>query len=81
MGPEDLLVVPDNKFFRKRGMLEWVFQPYDVAGHLMAEGGKPIPPKKYQAYLKTVLPPKYLASEEFAKYCREADAHHDGGGW
>ncbi len=79
--PKDLLHLSDAKFFRKRGMPELVFQPYDVQGRLMTEGGKSVSPKKYQEYLRTALPAKYLASEEFAKYCREADAHHAGGGW
>jgi hypothetical protein len=70
--PSDLLTVPDNRFFRKRGQPEWVFQPYDVRGKLLTEGGKPLGPEAYARHLRTVLPPKYVASEEFAKYCREA---------
>ena len=73
--PKDLLTVPANTFFRKRGMAEWIYQPYDTAGRLMTEGGKPIPPKAYADYLKTVLPAKFTASEEFTKYCREAEEH------
>lgn len=73
--PKDLLHVPDMKFFRKRGNPEWVFQPYDVTGKLMTEKGKPIGPKAYADYLKTVLPAKFVASREFTKFCQEAEAH------
>lgn len=70
--PADLLHVPDNRFFRKRGRPEWVYQPYDARGRLMTEGGRPLGPEAYAAHLRTELPPKFTASEEFAKYCREA---------
>jgi 1,2-phenylacetyl-CoA epoxidase catalytic subunit len=73
--PADLLVVPDNRFFRKRGMAEWLYQPYDVAGRLLMEKGKPVSPQAYEAYLNTVLPPRFVASVEFDKYCREAEEH------
>ncbi len=78
LSPKDLLYVADNKFFRKRGMAEWLYQPYDVAGKLLTEKGQPVGPKAYAEYLKTVLPPKFVASSEFAKYCREAEEHRKG---
>ncbi len=73
--PSDLLTLPDNKFFRKRGMPEWIYQPYDVAGRLLTEGGEPISAKAYAEYLRTVLPPKFAASAEFGKSRREAEEH------
>src|SRR5207247_1510772 len=62
--PKDLLYVADNKFYRKRGMAEWVYQPYDVAGKLLMAAGKPIAPKAYADYLRTVLPARFCASTE-----------------
>lgn len=66
--PEDLLFLPDRKFFRRRGPEEYAFQPYDLRGSLLTEGGKPIEPEKYLAYLASVLPQSYLQSEDFRRY-------------
>src|SRR5207253_8742743 len=60
VSPKDLLFVPDMKFFRKRGMEEVVYMPYDVYGNLIAEGGKPVSGEKYLTYLATVLPDYFL---------------------
>ena len=83
LSARDLLYVADNKFFRKRGNPEWLYQPYDVAGKLMTEKGKPISPGAYAEYLRTVLPPKFVASAEFARYSREAVEHRasSAAGW
>jgi hypothetical protein len=69
--PEDLLFVPDPKFFRARGMEEIVFMPYDVYGNLLTEDNRPLAGEKYLAYLEGVLPDYYMRDKEFAKY-REA---------
>jgi benzoyl-CoA 2,3-epoxidase subunit B len=66
--PEDLLLVADVKFFRKRGLEELAYMPYDLYGNLMTENGKPVPGEKYLAYLRTVLPDYYLDSKEFIAY-------------
>jgi benzoyl-CoA 2,3-dioxygenase component B len=66
--PEDLLFVPDPKFFRKRGMQDIAYQPYDVYGNLLMEDGKPIPGEKYLEYLGKVLPERYRTTDEFKEY-------------
>jgi len=66
--PEDLLFVADVKFFRKRGLEELAYMPYDLSGNLMTENGKPVPGEKHLAYLRTVLPGYYLDSKEFIAY-------------
>ncbi|MFQ6013658.1 MAG: hypothetical protein ACE5LS_08485, partial [Thermoplasmata archaeon] len=75
LGPEDLVRLPDRRFFRFRGLTEfaeyrerdpetgrlgYVYLPYDLDGHLMADGRKPIPREEYIEYLRTVLPKRYL---------------------
>ena len=71
VSPKDFLFVPDPKFFRKRGMEEVVFMPYDVYGNLIADNGKAANGERYLAYLGTVLPDYFMKTNEFAKY-REA---------
>ena len=66
--PEDLIYVPDSKFFRKRGMDEIVFMPYDVRGQLITENGKPIPGEAYLRYLEGVLPSYFVQDTEFDNY-------------
>ena len=68
MRPEDLLHVPDTKFFRSRGLEELVFMPYDVQGNLLGENGKAISGEKYLEYLHTVLPAYYVKTKDFGKY-------------
>ncbi len=75
LAPTDLVHVPDNKFFRKRGHPDWIYQPYDLSGRLLTEQGRPIGPAAYATYLETVLPPKFAGSNEFGKYCKEAEEH------
>ena len=59
--PEDLLFIPDPKFYRQRGMEDVVFMPYDVYGNLMPE-------ERYLDYLRENLPAHYLTTNEFRKY-------------
>ncbi|HVR44157.1 MAG TPA: Phenylacetic acid catabolic protein [Thermoanaerobaculia bacterium] len=66
--PEDLLLVPDAKFFRQRGMEEIIFLPYDVRGTLLTENGNPIPGEKYLEYLRGVLPESFLRTADFQRY-------------
>jgi 1,2-phenylacetyl-CoA epoxidase catalytic subunit len=71
---EDLLLMPDTKFFRKRGVEEFTFKPYDVRGSLLKEGGSDLSPQGYLRYLATVLPEKFIGSREYQKY---VDQMHD----
>lgn len=75
--PEGFIFLPSNKFFRKRGPEEVMFQPFDVRGNLLEIGGQPIMPEQYVEYLKTVLPEKFIAGREFAKYVRQMKEHRE----
>lgn len=66
--PDELLFVPDAKFFRKRGIEEVALMPYDVHGNLLTEDGRPLAAEKYLQYLGTVLPHYFMKTNEFAKY-------------
>jgi 1,2-phenylacetyl-CoA epoxidase catalytic subunit len=66
--PEEVLFLPDVKFFRKRGIDEFVFQPYDVKGRLLTESNKPISGDAYLQYLSAVLPSRFIGSREYDKY-------------
>jgi benzoyl-CoA 2,3-dioxygenase component B len=68
IAPQHLLMVPDVKFYRQRGMEEIAFMPYDVDGILLTENGKPLSGERYIEYLKGVLPSYYVKDSEFAKY-------------
>jgi benzoyl-CoA 2,3-dioxygenase component B len=69
--PEDLITLPDSKFFRKRGPDEIVFQPYGVEGQLLTEDGRPLSPDGYLQYLSKVLPSKFIGSREYNKYVNQ----------
>lgn len=86
VAPRDLLSIPDMKFFRHRGMEEIIFMPYDVAGNLITEEGRPVNGERYLAYLSTVLPEYYMKTGDFAKYRkalleRESPAPGSSYGW
>lgn len=66
--PEDLLLTPDVKFFRQRGMEDIIFLPYDVRGNMLTEHGSPISGEQYLTYLGKNLPPYFVKSKEFSKY-------------
>jgi 1,2-phenylacetyl-CoA epoxidase catalytic subunit len=78
--PEDLLMVPHGNFFRKRGLEEVAFHPYDVHGNLLTEDGKPVSAAKYVGYLRQNLPDYYLSGPEFAKYETALLAHESAAG-
>ena len=80
MDPEDLLFLPDRRFFRIRGLREYgsfanpgaltpgvgfVYLPYDLHGQLLTDNGRPVDRSSYVEYLKTVLPARYLSSRHF----------------
>jgi hypothetical protein len=80
MSRDDLLFLPDRRFFRIRGLAEfgdyrvtgsdaagvgYVYLPYDVHGSRLTDGGKPIEKDAYAAYLKTVVPDRYMSSRHW----------------
>ncbi len=74
--PNDLLLLPDRKFFRKRGPDDLVFRPYDVRGQLLTEEGRELSPEGYLKFLSTVLPSKFIGSREYDKYVEQMREHH-----
>lgn len=66
--PEEIISLPDTKFFRKRGFEDFLFMPYDVKGELLTENGKPLSPDGYLGYLSTTLPARFIGSREYNKY-------------
>jgi 1,2-phenylacetyl-CoA epoxidase catalytic subunit len=77
--PEDLLFVPDVKFFRKRGAEEIALMPFDLHGNLLTIDGKPYDGQQYLGYLGGVLPDYFMKTREFEKY-REALLGHQAPG-
>jgi 1,2-phenylacetyl-CoA epoxidase catalytic subunit len=77
--PEDLLRVPDRRFFRRRGLEEFAMKPFDTEGRLLTEGGRPARPEAYLDYLGRVLPAHYLKTEDFARYRAALLADASGG--
>src|SRR6266852_305725 len=69
--PEDLVSLPDSRFFRKRGPEEFIFKPYGVNGQLLTEEGRPLSPDGYLRYLSTVLPSRFIGSREYNKYVNQ----------
>lgn len=74
--PEEILYMPDTKFFRKRGMEEFVFKPYDVKGELLTEGGKPLSSEKYLQYLSSVLPSHFIGTREYDKFVSQMQEYY-----
>lgn len=69
--PEDMILMPDTRFFRKRGPEDIIFRPYDVRGNLIAEDGKPLSQEGYLKYLSTVLPERFIDTREYNKYVNQ----------
>ena len=80
LGEEDLLKLPDRRFFRIRGLAEYgdyalpgagfagvgyVYLPYAVDGTLLTDRGTPIDRERYIEYLSMVLPKRYMESRHF----------------
>ena len=74
----DLLLLPNRKFFRKRGPEEHVFKPYDVRGQLLTEEGRELSPDGYLRYLSTALPPSFIGSREYNKYVDQMREYYSG---
>jgi 1,2-phenylacetyl-CoA epoxidase catalytic subunit len=81
LAKEDLLFLPDRRFFRIRGLAEYgdyrvsgsdaagvgyVYLPYDVHGALLMDRGKTIERAAYAEYLKSVLPERYMSSRHWS---------------
>ena len=77
---ENLVFLPDRRFFRIRGLAEfgdyrmpgsdaagvgYVYLPYDVHGNLLTDRGKPIDRKEYAEYLRGVVPQRYMSSRHW----------------
>ena len=77
---DDLVFLPDRKFFRIRGLAEfgdfrlpdsdaagvgYVFLPFDLHGRMLTNRGKPIERQEYVDYLRTVLPGRYMTSRHW----------------
>lgn len=86
IGPDDLLRLPHRRFFRSRGLKEfadhkerdpetgrlgYAYLPYDLEGNLLTRNGNPIPREEYAAYLKTVLPKRYMNSRHWEFFQQE----------
>jgi 1,2-phenylacetyl-CoA epoxidase catalytic subunit len=71
LGPEDVILMPDTKFFRKRGPEDIIFRPYDVRGNLITEEGKPLSQEGYLKYLANVLPERFIGTREYNKYVNQ----------
>ncbi len=75
--PEDLLYLPDRKFFRRRGPAEIALKPYDIRGTLLTEEDRPLSPEGYVRYLTTVLPESYFHSSDFQNYLALLKEHYE----
>ncbi len=77
---DDLLFLPDRRFFRIRGLAEfgdyrssgsdaagvgYVYLPYDIHGNLLLDRGRPIEREDYVDYLRSVLPERYMTSRHW----------------
>ncbi len=83
--PEDLLRLPDRRFFRFRGLSEfaehrerdpetgrlgYAYLPYDLEGRMLMANNRPVEREDYVEYLKTVLPTR-LRRSRYWKFIRE----------
>src|SRR3989442_10172612 len=79
LAKDDLLFLPDRRFFPIPGLPEfgdypnpradapgvgYVYLPYDVPGELLTHHAKPIEPAAYVDYLPTGLPDRYMQSRD-----------------
>jgi 1,2-phenylacetyl-CoA epoxidase catalytic subunit len=77
---DNLLFLPDRRFFRIRGLAEfgdyrnlgsdaagvgYVYLPYDIHGNLLTDRGKPVDRDTYVDYLRAVLPARYMTSRHW----------------
>ena len=76
VNPEDVLLMPDRKFFRKRGDEDYIFKPYDVKGNLLTEGGKEVSSDAYLNYLSRVLPERFIGSREYNKFLAQMGEYY-----
>jgi 1,2-phenylacetyl-CoA epoxidase catalytic subunit len=67
---DDLLHVPDHKFFRRRG--PHAFQPFDTQGNELKLG------QDYKDYMKAALPDSYVVGRDFLSYLDYATKVENG---
>jgi len=72
---EDLIKPPARGFFRWRGPEAVAMRPIDTDGNLLTHDGQPFDHERYVAYLRTVLPDPFFASEPFARFTK-GFVHH-----
>ena len=78
---DDLLFLPDRRFFRIRGLAEYgkfrsegsdtpgvgyVYVPYGLRGEVLEDRGRPIEREAYVDYLRTALPDRYMQSRHWS---------------
>jgi 1,2-phenylacetyl-CoA epoxidase catalytic subunit len=68
--PEDLLILPSVKFFRRRGIHAYLMS--DIQGSLFQT------PKEYEQYLRKNLPDSYITGPDFAQYLENLKKHYKG---
>ncbi len=81
---EEIIYLPSNKFYRRRGLPEYALQPFSLRGELITEGGKPIGEEAYFKYLETQLPTTYLKCPDYEKFkgmYRKAHENGNGHAW
>ena len=91
---DDLLYLPDRRFFRIRGLAEfgdyrlpgsdaagvgYVYLPFDVRGRSLDDHGRPADRAAYEEYLRTVLPERYLGSRHWA-FVKDRYLHNESWG-
>jgi benzoyl-CoA 2,3-dioxygenase component B len=66
--PEDIVFLPSQKFFRKRGPEEVIFKPYDIRGDKLTRDGRLYSSDEYLDFLGQVLPAHYIGTREYQKF-------------
>ncbi|MCE9581971.1 MAG: phenylacetate-CoA oxygenase subunit PaaI [Planctomycetes bacterium] len=81
VGPDEVIYLPSNKFFRRRGLAEYALLPFNMRGELITETGKPVGADAYFKYLDTQLPTTYLKCPDYAKFkAMYVKAHEEANG-
>jgi benzoyl-CoA 2,3-dioxygenase component B len=74
--PEDIVFLPSQKFFRKRGPEEVIFKPYDIHGNKLTREGRPYSSEEYLEFLGKVLPAHYIGTREYEKFVTQMREYH-----
>jgi len=73
--PEDIVLLPSAKFFRKRGPEEVMFKPFDLRGNKLTKDGRDYSSEEYQEFLGQVLPSHYIGSREYDKFVSQMNEY------